>query len=213
MDGLARRAHSDQMSGFVVTAVFAVEGGVAGGSAKIPLGADVLGVALGPGHRFSYCDGRTLTVVCEVVADGEAAAFEVALTRFEGAWAGVGGGELPAPSMVRLQRVVPEELVPAGSPGRARAQGRRKRSKVARRLTYFSPEEDPTGPVVDPGLRVEGREDDDPDDGGMAGVREPRRPGPGPGPASAAQPLPGPEPLPRTLRAPVSPGAATSPGA
>jgi hypothetical protein len=47
---------------FAVTVVFEV------GPGKVPRGADVLDRVTIPGkatHRFSYCDGRTLTVVID----------------------------------------------------------------------------------------------------------------------------------------------------
>src|SRR5437773_6477621 len=48
---------------------------------KFPLGQDVLATIWGTGHRFSYCDGRMLTLVVELVATDRAAAFESVLSR------------------------------------------------------------------------------------------------------------------------------------
>jgi hypothetical protein len=202
--GSGRRAHTDRVPGFVVTAVFVLESGPATGW-KVPLGSDVLGVALGPGHRFSYSDGRTLTVVYELVAVREAAAFEAALSRIENAWQKVGGKELPAPSTLRLQRAVPFETVAAGLPGRSSDSRRKAAARAIRRLRYFDQ-------AIDPLQRLRiwadlpWGDDGPDDDGGLAGVHEPRRPSPGPGQLHAERPLPGPMPQPPTLQGPASPG-------
>jgi hypothetical protein len=170
------------MPGYVVTAVFEVGGG------KVPTGRDVLAAHWGPGHRFSYCDGNTLTLVAEVVSPRVADAFETVLSRAEQRWQGRTGHQLPAPSILRMQTSVPPEIkVAAGAVGRgpdgliaesaAQLAGRLRATRAAladleRRMPW--PGRD-GGPTAWPG-------DDDPDDGGLAGVREPRRPGPGPAP-------------------------------
>jgi hypothetical protein len=103
------------MPGFVITVVFDVEGG------KLPLGADVLAQAWGMGHRFSYCDGRMLTLVVELTAADRAGAFEALLSRAEMIWVGLGFGSLAAPTTVRIQGAVEPLSVPAGSPGAGRS--------------------------------------------------------------------------------------------
>ncbi|HEY6793377.1 MAG TPA: hypothetical protein VI248_01700 [Kineosporiaceae bacterium] len=100
------------MRGYVITAVFEVNGG------KIRLGRDVLASAWGHGHRFSYCDGRMLTLVVEVRASDGTHAFEALLSRSERLWAELGGEPLPPPVTLRVQSVVPEEKVVAGAVGR-----------------------------------------------------------------------------------------------
>jgi hypothetical protein len=99
------------MPGYVITAVFEVDRG------KIRCGRDVLAAAWGRGHRFSYCDGRTLTLVAEVRAPDRARAFEAVLSRVERLPAEI-GRFLPPPSTLRVQMVVPEEKVVAGAVGR-----------------------------------------------------------------------------------------------
>lgn len=185
------------MPGFVVTAVF-VLGREAAAGWKVPLGPDVLASSLGPGHRFSYCDGGTLSVVLELVAADDALAFETVLGRVERAWAGLGGGELPAPTTLRLQRTVPPDRIPAGRPGSApRIQAARDRvlgRGRARGLVFFSPPGDPL--AVEADRWAPWPWDDPDDDGGLAGVREPRRSGPDPGHLAAGCPVPGRPPLP-----------------
>jgi len=179
------------MPGFVVTAVFVLDGAPAAGW-KVPLGADVLAPTLRPGHRFSYCDGHTLSVVLELTAARDSAAFETALDRIEQAWTALGGGDLTAPTTLRLQREVPPELVPAGRPGTAAAREAEKlRALQQLRLDVLR------GRADDLTAWLRGRHghpDDDgwDDDGGLAGVREPRRPNPGPGHLSAERPVPAP---------------------
>jgi len=174
------------MPGYVITAVFEVEGG------KIRLGRDVLSPWWGRGHRFSYCDGRTLTLVVEVAAPGRSQAFESVLGRVEGLWTELGGDPLPPPSTVRLQTVLPEEKVVAGAVGRGpdgviaeatarlTAQLRATRSALGElegRLGSWPGRAGRPGPRTLP-------PDEPPDDGGLAGTREPRRPRPGPGPVA-----------------------------
>jgi hypothetical protein len=162
------------MARFAVTAVFEV------GPGKVPRGADVLERVSIPGkatHRFSYCDGRTLTVVIDWTADSERAARELAVTGLRLAWAGLTGTDPGDPLSVRIRCLTPKRLarVAAGT----------------RRLTSWHPE---GLPVLDPIEVLPKRfgDDDDADDGGLAGVREPRRPKPGPGHLSAALDEPGP---------------------
>jgi hypothetical protein len=163
------------MARFAVTAVFEV------GPGKVPRGADVLDQVTIPGkatHRFSYCDGRTLTVVIDWTADTETAARDAAVTGLRLAWAGLTGSDPGDPLSVRSRSLTPKVVarVAAG----------------ARRLTSWHPE---GLPVPDPIEALPKRfddGDDDPDDGGLAGVREPRRPKPGPGHLSAALDEPGP---------------------
>jgi len=100
------------MGSFVITAVFEVESG------RVPLGKDVVARRWGVGHRFSYCDGRVLTLVVEVTAADSAQAFESVLACAEQAWGSLTGRTLPAPSTLRVKGVVPEgEKVFAGAVG------------------------------------------------------------------------------------------------
>jgi hypothetical protein len=161
------------MARFAVTAVFEV------GAGKVPRGPDVLDrvtIAGKATHRFSYCDGRTLSVVIDWTADSEGAARDAAVIGLRLAWAGLTGADPGDPLSVRVRSLTPQVMarVAAG----------------ARRLTSWHPE---GLPVLDR-IEVSPRrfDDDDGDDGGLAGVREPRRPKPGPGHLSAALDEPGP---------------------
>jgi hypothetical protein len=166
------------MPGFVIFSVFEV------GEGRTPLGADVLGQAWGVGHRFSYCDGRTLTLVVELTAVDVAAAFESVLSRAELVWTTLGFAPLPPPTTMRVQGAVQAGRVAAGAPGAEpgwKGSRRRRLSRqtaVSRDLTYRATPAD--RPPVDPD------DPDRPDEGGLAGVREPRRPGPSPGGAAFA---------------------------
>jgi hypothetical protein len=163
------------MARFAVTAVFEV------GPGKVPRGADVLDRVSIPGkatHRFSYCDGRTLTVIIDWTADSESAARETSVIWLRLAWTRLTGNDPGDPLSVRIRCLTPKVVarVAAG----------------ARWMTSWHPE----GLLVpDPieVLRERFDDGDDPDDGGLAGVREPRRPKPGPGHLSAA--LDEPEPI------------------
>ena len=168
------------MPGFVIFSVFEVSAG------RTPLGTDVLGQAWGVGHRFSYCDGRTLTLVVELTAVDVAAAFESVLSRAERVWTTLGFAPLPPPTTMRVQGAVQGDRVAAGARGAEPGPKARRRrlTAVSRVLTYRSaatarPPTDPDHP-----------DDDDDGGGGLAGVREPRRPGPGPGGAAFALDLP-----------------------
>jgi len=163
------------MPGFVITSVFEVSAG------RVPLGPAVLAQVWGRGHRFSYCDGRTLTLVAEITAGDARSAFEVILTRTESLWRTCGFGTLERTVTMRVQEAVRNRPVPAGLPGSGTASARRKRHKQARQLKYFSPAENRPPELPD---------DDEPDDGGLAGVREPRQPRPSPPGLAAALDLP-----------------------
>jgi hypothetical protein len=173
------------MPGYVITAVFEVAGG------KIRLGRDVLAPGWGPGHRFSYCDGRMLTLVAEVRAPEPGYAFELMLSRAEQLWVDLGAEPLPPPETLRVQTVVPEEKVVAGAVGRgpdrfiaesaAKVAARLRATRAA--LADLEGQLWPWSGGPD-GPREGG--DEPPDDGGLAGVREPLRPGPGPGPSAEA---------------------------
>jgi hypothetical protein len=162
------------MARFAVTVVFEV------GQGKVPRGADVLDLVTIPGkatHRFSYCDGRTLTAVIDWTAGSESAARDAAVTGLRLAWAGLTGIDPGDPLSVRVRSLTPKVVarVAAG----------------ARRVTSWHPEGLPVPDLIE--VVPERFDDgDDPDDGGLAGVREPRRPKPGPGHLSAALDEPGP---------------------
>jgi hypothetical protein len=175
------------MPGFVVTVVFDVDAG------KAPLGADVLAQACGMGHRFSYCDGRMLTLVAQVTAADRAGAFEAVLSRAEMVWAGLGHGPLAAPTTVRIQGEVGTESVPAGLPGAPGAAGPQPPNPAARSVAQWRAQA--VAAATDAYLHRRRRglkwwtgdqPPDPPDDGGLAGVREPRRPAPGSGGMAAA---------------------------
>lgn len=182
------------MVNFVITAVFEVKSG------RVPLGKDVIARAWGTGHEFSYCDGRMLTIVVEVRAPDSNYAFEVVLSRAEAVWEMTTGETLPAPSTLRLQRVVPEEKVAAGAVGNGpdRLFAEAAASRVAnlraaaaaltdlQRRSWRGRRSDP-----EPGWG----NDDPPDDSGLAGVCESRRPSPGQGGIAVTLQLPPPFPL------------------
>lgn len=90
------------MPGYVVTAVFELDGG------SVRAGQDLLPAAWGSGHRFSYCDGRLLTLVVEVQEPSRAEAFEAVLEAVDRHWAQLGGDPLPTPASVRIEPVVPQ---------------------------------------------------------------------------------------------------------
>jgi hypothetical protein len=100
------------MPGYVVTAVYDVSG------ARIPSGREVLADEWGPGHRFSYCDGRVLTLVAEAWAADRAPALAAVLSRAERLWRDGGGDPLPAPTSLRIQAVVPHAEPVPGAVGR-----------------------------------------------------------------------------------------------
>jgi hypothetical protein len=168
------------MPTFVISAVFEVTGG------KLPHGADVLARAWGMGHRLSYCDGLMLTLVADQTALDAGAAFESVLSRAEMVWQGLGHGPLGAPVTVRVHGPFEPAQIPAGiPPADTPPDARRRRRKIARELKYFAPTVQEGRPPADP------RDGDDPpDDGGLAGVREPRRPRSGPPGLHTARDLP-----------------------
>jgi len=186
------------MPGYVITSVFEV------GDGKPPLGPGVLERAWGRGHRFSYCDGRMLTLVVEFTAVDQRLAFEFLLTRAETVWRSVAHGALGRAVTLRVQGAV-DEKVAAGAPAGADGGKRRKRARV---LRYFD------GPGGEGLLEAIGREwpDGPPDDGGLAGVREPRHPLPGPPGLGAARALPGPGPVGPPLPPPDGPARSDTVG-
>ena len=162
------------MPGYVITSVFEVSGG------KTPLGADVLAQAWGTGHRFSYCDGRMLTLVVELTAVDRASAFEALLSRAELVWTGLGHPPLPPPITLRVQGAVAGESVVAGIVGTEPATFAQRVHRLAKRRNIVSLRDELVVRWLD-----EDGPPEPPDDGGLAGVREPRRPRPGPGGISA----------------------------
>jgi hypothetical protein len=97
------------MPRYVITAVFGVRGG------NVPLGPDVLATAWGRRHRFSYCDGWTLTLVVEQPAEDQGEAVAEVLSWAELLWHEAAGQALPAPSTLRVQTVVlPTEAAVTG---------------------------------------------------------------------------------------------------
>ncbi len=163
------------MGRYAVTLVFEVGGG------KMPRGADVLDrMRLGKKavHRFSYCDGRSLTVIVDWTADSAGQACTESALAIRLVWAQLTGVDPGDPLSTRARPLRPPPLVVAGS--RMSAVARR---EIDRRIRRRSESDRSSGPD---GL-------DGPDDeGGLAGVREPRRP------------KPTPPPLARTLQEPAT---------
>jgi hypothetical protein len=160
------------MGRYAVTAVFEV------GPGKVPRGADVLDrmrISDKATHRFSYCDGRTLTVVIDWTAGSPEQASNDAVVAVRLVWAQLVGTDPGKPLSLRVRPLTPIARVSAGvrrgletvRPGRETSERLLHRLEVLPERFF----EDP----------------DDPDDGGLAGVREPRRPKPGPGHMSAAR--------------------------
>jgi hypothetical protein len=153
------------MARYAVTAVFEV------GPGKVPRGADVLDrmrISDKATHRFSYCDGRTLTVVIDWSAASAEQASNDAVVAVRLVWAQLTGTDPEKPLNVRVRPLTPVARVSAGlrSGLRTVRTARRGGVETLREWPFDHP--------------------DDPDDGGLAGVREPRRPKPGPGHMSAA---------------------------
>jgi hypothetical protein len=158
------------MARFVITAVFEV------GPGRVPLGRDVVGTAWGPGHEFSYCDGRMLTIVVEVPAPDPSHAFEIVLSHAGTVWETLVGEALPAPSILRLQHMIPEEKVVAGPVGRgpdrlfaeaAASRAAHLRAAVAAMTDLQRRGRRSRRPDAGPGWEC----DDSPGDGGLAGAR------------------------------------------
>ncbi len=153
---------------------------------KVPQGADLFAAVWPRGLRASLFDGRSLTVVADVRADSPEDARALVAGRAVLAWQAVAGEPLGAPEQCR---VVPRSApvgVPAGLlPRRAGLPVFGERDVRERRW----PGRRGRGPDAGPGSDPRGPHDP-PDDGGLAGVREPRRPKPGPGHLFAQAPLP-----------------------
>ena len=153
---------------YAVTLVFEV------GRGKVPRGADILSRMTVPRraiHRFSYCDGRTLTVVVDWSARTAAQAVDEAVLTTRLVWAQLTGDD-PGDPLSRQVRPLGVARVAAGLGGPL--------ERVAGVLVEDAPRVGRTG---DPRRR---RDQGDDDDGGLAGVREPRRPKPAPPHLSAA---------------------------
>jgi hypothetical protein len=152
---------------YAVTLVFEV------GTGKVPRGADVLSrmtVLRRATHRFSYCDGRTLSLVVDWNARSAEQAGDEAVLATRLVWAQLTGDD-PGEPLSRQVRPLRAARVAAGLRG---------------------PLERVPGVLVQDALKEGGRvrwrreRDDGDDDGGLAGVREPRRPKPAPPHLSAA---------------------------
>jgi hypothetical protein len=156
------------MGRYAVTLVFEV------GDGKMPRGADVLErmhVGKKAVHRFSYCDGRSLTVVVDWSAgSAEQASTEAALAS-RLLWTQITGADPGEPLSSRTRPLTPPPLVSAGL---GAALGRR-----MRRRGPFDPSQAWSALPPVESWWLEGPDDDD---GGLAGVREPRRPKPTPPP-------------------------------
>ncbi len=163
------------MERYAVTLVFEVGGG------KMPRGADVLDrMRLGKKavHRFSYCDGRSLTVIVDWTADSAGQACTESALAIRLVWAQLTGVDPGDPLSRRARPLKPLPRIAAGvraAPTAWSAIGRRMRlGSTLERLDHPDWWDGPD------------------DDGGLAGVREPRRP------------KPSPPPLARTLEEPAT---------
>ncbi|MGN6635098.1 MAG: hypothetical protein ACTHJ6_06490, partial [Oryzihumus sp.] len=142
----------------------------------VPRGADVLSrmtILKRAIHRFSYCDGRTLTVVVDWNARSAQQAGDEAVLATRLVWAQLTGDD-PGEPLSRQVRPLRAARVPAGL------------REVLERVPGVLVDE---ASAVKPGtgrLRWRRERDDPDDDGGLAGVREPRRPKPAPPHLSAA---------------------------
>jgi hypothetical protein len=162
---------------YAVTLVFDV------GAGKVPRGADVLDrmtVLRKATHRFSYCDGSTLTLVVDWSADSAGQAGDEAALATRLVWAQLTGADPGDPLSRRIRPLGRLERVAAGV-------------KAPLEVISGIPLDDL---LCAPGPRGRGRggparpgrpgDRGDEDDGGLAGVREPRRPKPAPPHLSAA---------------------------
>jgi hypothetical protein len=154
------------MARFAVTVVFEV------GPGKVPRGADVLDrmrISDKATHRFSYCDGRTLTVIIDWSAESGEQASKDAVVAVRLVWSQLTGTDPGKPLNLRVRPLTPVARVSAGVRRGLETVRRTRRGgvEIVREWPFDHP--------------------DDPDDGGLAGVREPRRPQPGPGHLSAAR--------------------------
>jgi hypothetical protein len=158
------------MGRYAVTLVFEV------GDGKMPRGADVLErmrLAKKASHRFSYCDGRSLTVIVDWSAVSADQACTEATLAVRLVWTQLTGADPGEPLSTRA-RPLRLPRIPAGV--RAAPSGW---SAAGRRMRLGS-----KGEWLDlPGPDLFGPDDDD---GGLAGVREPRRPMPNPPPLARA---------------------------
>ena len=160
------------MGRYEITLVFEVGGG------KIPRGADVLDrmrLAKKAIHRFSYCDGRSLTVIVDWSAATAGQACTEATLAVRLVWTQLTGVDPGEPLSTRARPLRPPRIA-AG-----RRAGPTGWSAVGRRMRLGS-----KGEWLDRPGDPDGRGPDEGDDGGLAGVREPRRPMPGPPPLARA---------------------------
>jgi hypothetical protein len=160
------------MGRFAVTTVFEVPPG------KSPRGPDVLERMVLPDravHRFSYCDGRSLTAVVDWRSTRPEQACADAVLGIRLVWAQITGHDPGPPLSVRVRALDLPARVSAGARGRE---------------FRWVPDATGRGRLVPLDARQTGGPDDDApprdDDGGLAGVREPRRPKPSPGSAAVS---------------------------
>ena len=173
------------MSRFEVSAVWLVD------SPKAPRGPDVLVGVWPKGLRLSRYDGTVLTVVADVRAKTPEDARALVAGRVVLAWEAVAGEVVGAPDRCRVVRRERRDRVSAGAGtvfSGERGHALRREAGQDRPAGRPWPDREHL-PGTGPGGRQD-RDDDGPDDGGLAGVREPRRPRPGPGSAGAEAPLP-----------------------
>lgn len=136
--------------------------------AKVPRGGGPLDGAAVRGLEFSYAEAGRLSVLLTVRAGSEESAVELAAGRVALGWQFLHGAP-PGPLVhSATRRVGPVDRVVAGF------------ARPAPQSVRARPSRWPDAELWD------GDDGDDPpDDGGLAGVREPRRPRPGPGHLSA----------------------------
>jgi hypothetical protein len=161
------------MGRFSVTTVFEVPAG------KSPRGPDVLERMVLPDravHRFSYCDGRSLTAVVDWRSARPEQACADAVLGIRLVWAQITGHDPGPPLTVRVRALDLPARVSAGARGREYrwlpdATGHGRLVPVESGPTWGPDGDWPRPPD---------------DDGGLAGVREPRRPKPSPGSAAVS---------------------------
>ena len=161
------------MGRFSVTTVFEVPPG------KSPRGSDVLDRMVLPDravHRFSYCDGRSLTAVVDWRAAHPEQACADAVLGIRLVWAQITGHDPGPPLSVRVRALDVRARVSAGGRGTELrwvpdAGGRGRLVPIDAPDTWGPDDGWPPAPG---------------DDGGLAGVREPRRPKPSPGSAAVS---------------------------
>jgi len=170
---------------FQVFAVWAVENG------KVARGGEVLRRAGVRGLRFSFYDGARLTVLADVRAASPDDAVALVVGRATIGWQTLAGTPLGSPEYWQALPASGLAGVPAGlAPRRRDARDVVLRGGVADWRAPWRGTEPPWLPPAGLDSDDDPWDEDPPDDGGLAGVREPRRPRPGPGHLTTEASLP-----------------------